>query len=196
MNKDKLIELINSKKTTREIGIELNISQTAVRYWLKKFDLKTCSEYYKRWDIVKLKDFIVESTCPTDVIRKMGLDSKFCGNYSTLKRKIKEHKIDTSHFKKVYRGNRFKQTIKNEDIFKEDSLYCASGFVKRRIIKENLIEYICSSCSNDGFWENKPLTLQLDHKNGNNFDNRLINLHFLCPNCHSQTETFSKKKKK
>ena len=35
------------------------------------------------------------------------------------------------------------------------------------------------------------LVLQLHHINGNNTDNRLENLMFLCPNCHSITENFA-----
>ena len=36
--------------------------------------------------------------------------------------------------------------------------------------------------------------LQLHHKNGNPLDDRLENLQILCPNCHSQTDTFCKRK--
>ena len=36
-------------------------------------------------------------------------------------------------------------------------------------------------------------TVELDHVNGNNRDNRLENLRFLCPNCHSQTDTYKGK---
>ena len=42
-------------------------------------------------------------------------------------------------------------------------------------------------------WNGIPLVLQLDHINGINNDNRIENLRFLCPNCHSQTTTFSGK---
>lgn len=43
---------------------------------------------------------------------------------------------------------------------------------------------------------NKKITLQLDHINGINNDNRVENLRFLCPNCHSQTSTYTGKNTK
>ena len=63
--------------------------------------------------------------------------------------------------------------------------------LKQRIIEEKLISYICASCGNLGEWMGKKLILELEHKNGTKNDHRLANLQFLCPNCHSQTETFS-----
>lgn len=45
-------------------------------------------------------------------------------------------------------------------------------------------------------WNNKALSLQLDHINGVNTDNRVENLRWLCPNCHSQTDTYGSKNKK
>lgn len=44
-----------------------------------------------------------------------------------------------------------------------------------------------------GSWNNKELKLDLDHINGDPTDNRLDNLRFLCPNCHSQTNTYKGK---
>ena len=62
--------------------------------------------------------------------------------------------------------------------------------IRRRIIKEYLIEYKCAICGNDGYWCDSKVELQLDHINGIANDNRLENLRFLCPNCHSQTDTY------
>ena len=63
-----------------------------------------------------------------------------------------------------------------------------------RILKET-IGYFCAECRNDGNYNGKQLSLQLDHIDGdagNNFPN---NLRLLCPNCHSQTDTFVAKNK-
>lgn len=55
--------------------------------------------------------------------------------------------------------------------------------------------YRCSKCYISE-WGNKPLSLHLDHIDGNSDNNFPINLRLLCPNCHSQTDTFSGRNKK
>ena len=61
--------------------------------------------------------------------------------------------------------------------------------VKRLLVKLNLMSIVCKVCGTKN-WQGKPIVLELDHINGINNDNRLHNLRLLCPNCHSQTETF------
>lgn len=80
----------------------------------------------------------------------------------------------------------------NELVFVENSTYARHN-LKRRIIDEKLIEYKCACCGNIGEHNNKPLVLQLDHINGVNNDHRLSNLRFLCPNCHTQQDTYAAK---
>ena len=55
-------------------------------------------------------------------------------------------------------------------------------------------KWLCQcSCGNKGEWQDKKLTLDIDHINGNHRDHRLENLRFICPNCHSQTPSFRNK---
>lgn len=73
--------------------------------------------------------------------------------------------------------------------------YATRASVKKEILKNQLIEYKCAICFINN-WNNKPLSLHLDHINGLNGDNRIDNLRFLCPNCHSQTPSYAGKNKK
>ncbi len=66
--------------------------------------------------------------------------------------------------------------------------------IKKKILKEQLIPYRCQLCTLSDTWNEKPLSLQLDHINGDPLDNQIENLRFLCPNCHSQTDTFGGRK--
>jgi Zn finger protein HypA/HybF involved in hydrogenase expression len=54
---------------------------------------------------------------------------------------------------------------------------------------------VCEGCGIGPVYNGKPLTLEVDHIDGRCFNNRLENLRFLCPNCHSQTPTYKFKNK-
>jgi 5-methylcytosine-specific restriction endonuclease McrA len=107
-------------------------------------------------------------------------------NSESVTRAFKEGRIKTGHNK----GKSFKSNYKytNDEAFSSKSTYSTLD-LKKRLIKEKILEYKCSIC-NIVLWMNKPIPLDLDHINGNSMDNTIENLRFLCPNCHSQTETY------
>ena len=72
--------------------------------------------------------------------------------------------------------------------------YASRASVRKTVINENLIPYECSECGIKD-WRGKKLSLHLDHINGCNGDNRIENLRFLCPNCHSLIETYTGRNK-
>ena len=64
----------------------------------------------------------------------------------------------------------------------------SSHRLKNKLIRDGVKEDRCEICGITE-WIGKKLTLQLHHKDGNHYNNRLDNLQILCPNCHSLQET-------
>lgn len=69
------------------------------------------------------------------------------------------------------------------------------GYLRKLVLKNNLIPYVCFGCNNKGTWRGQELVLELDHINGDPKDSRLENLRFACPNCHTQTPTYGSRNK-
>ena len=65
------------------------------------------------------------------------------------------------------------------------------GYIQRH----NIIPYQCDICGCDGTWQYGNISLELDHKDGDNKNNEVSNLHYLCPNCHALTNTYRGKNK-
>lgn len=129
-----------------------------------------------------------------EVILKFNLSANGSGGYRNIKKKIIDLGINVPKYN--YHGNGVsRRKINDCDIFCENSTYPRQS-LKRRIINDKLLNYECVECGNNGSYNGKLLSLHLDHKNGINNDNRLENLRFLCPNCHSQTETYAGKSNK
>lgn len=139
-------------------------------------------------------DLVKKSNSYSDVLRALGLTTKGGSSQDILKRRIKELNCNISHFGDISIKSPT-QVYSVEDILVENSSYANIASLKRRIISSKLLKYECSKCGISS-WNGQPLSLHLDHINGINNDHRIENLRFLCPNCHSQTDTYAGKNKK
>jgi 5-methylcytosine-specific restriction endonuclease McrA len=154
----------------------------------------------KIWNIdkIRLQELLNNSSSIVEVLKKLGYNG-YNGNYKTLLKRIKFDKLSLDELKKNTKEARSKfckeklgKIIPNELVFCKDSKYNSNKGLKSKLLKLNF-QYTCAICENNGIWNDKLISLQLDHINGVSNDNRLENLRFLCPNCHSQTSTFSGK---
>lgn len=142
---------------------------------------------------IQLIEAVKSSNTWGEVVTHLGL-SKSGDSYRHVQSVVKRFGISTDHFyAKVREAYRIPS---NEELFSihGDSFRASPNTVRGRARKV-LLPRVCNLCGNPGSHNGSELVLQLDHINGNNLDNRLENLRWLCPNCHSQTSTFSKKKK-
>lgn len=143
----------------------------------------------------ELQNLLNESKSMREVLQKIGYNTNGSGGYSMIKNECKLRNITIPLYSYYGTSKGINKKLDNTDVFCENSTY-SRQHLKERIIKNDLIEYKCSGCGNNGEWNGKKLSLQLEHKNGINNDNRLENLSFLCPNCHSQTPTYAAKSRK
>ena len=138
-----------------------------------------------------LLPIIQESYSIADVCRKCGWKATGA-NYKVVHRYIKEYELDVSHFtgQRVNIGNKLNaHNTKPCSAFLTENSYIRSTSLKHKILKEGLKVYRCEKCGINS-WNGEQIVLQLHHINGDSTDNRLENLMFLCPNCHSQTENY------
>lgn len=128
-----------------------------------------------------------------DAFRKLGLgDDTY--HYKSAKIYLPKYDIvpPVPPKERMSRGAREKNTRPFSEILVENSTYTGTGHLKKRLLDAGLLINRCVLCGLEGEWNGRSIVLQLDHINGKSTDNRIENLRMLCPNCHSQTDTFCK----
>jgi len=170
-NKEELEQMIFVDKLTyREIGRKYNVSDAYIKKVCKKLEIKLeiRSHFPPNWEPhnkgkTKKKEKCCLN-CGKCLIRKQ---KKFC-SFNCQNQYYRENKTIPS----ILSGE------------------CRNVSSLKKYLFETRGEN-CEKCGQGTIWNGEKLTLQLDHIDGNSDNCKLENLRILCPNCHTQTDTFS-----
>lgn len=137
---------------------------------------------------------VAESRSLAGVLNALGqVDNG--GAHARLKRDIETYRLSTSHFtgQGHSAGNRSSHRKPAADILVrlEGGTRRTRTALLRRALDDVGVSRECVRCGTDETWRGNRLVLEIDHISGDRLDNRLQNLRYLCPSCHSQTATFS-----
>lgn len=143
-----------------------------------------------------LREAAKRSLSMAGLLRELGLtDTRAARN--TVRRAISAHGISTRHFAGMghNRGRPSPRRKPADEILQllPPGARRRSREQLHRALREKDVPYRCEECGLGCSWQGRRLVLAIDHRNGDRLDNRLANLRYLCPSCHSQTDSFGRR---
>jgi 5-methylcytosine-specific restriction endonuclease McrA len=198
-----LRELVASARRFDDLLAKLDLDDTPlnrarVRRWIRQAKIDTAhlqrkmrGRHSTKWSDQDLVVAVRSSTTYAMLLRSLDLVPRG-GNYAVIKAHIARLGLDTSHFAAgTWTVERSEPQGKNRPLseFLVAGRSVDSNQLKRKLIKAGLRPACCELCGWAQHASDGRVPIELDHINGDRFDNRLENLRILCPNCHSLQPT-------
>ncbi|WP_055590808.1 HNH endonuclease signature motif containing protein [Peterkaempfera griseoplana] len=198
---EEVAHAVAGARSVREVARVLGIpgedggTRSAIRRALRQLGLDTSHFSHARiaFEPDRLRALVAASTSYAEVMRGLGLETN-AGNHRKVRTRIRDLSLDVSHFTRRSSDLpvRRRPGAPPQDVLRVHAQGSSriSHLRLRRAMEAAGVAYRCAGCGNQGEWRGGPITLHVDHANGDWLDNRLANLRFLCPNCHARTDTW------
>lgn len=168
--RERVRELLAAGHSRLETARILGLAKSTVTYHARRLGLEVDERCNRRYDWPAIQRFYDEGHTVSECQDQFGFDRE-TWNQARRRGDIKTRP----------------RAISIEELL--GSRERTRAHVKLRLLRAGLLEKRCGTCG-IAEWRGAPLSLELHHRNGDGRDNRLENLVLLCPNCHSQTETW------
>lgn len=147
-----------------------------------------------------LREAVKDSITIRQVLDKIGSRTIVGGMSTHIRSRIRHYGIDTSHFvgagwsKGIKKTNISSHFVPAEKLLVKhtDGTRMMAHRLRRALISIG-VPHKCKICNLPPMWLDRPIVLEVDHMDGDGSNDIPENLRFLCPNCHSQTDTFRTK---
>jgi DNA-binding CsgD family transcriptional regulator len=167
--RDEVRRLLADGHTRAEVARRLDITRSTVSYHAKRFGLEMDHRASRRYDWSVVQAYYDEGHTVRECQQRFGFSSATWTN--AVRRGDAVARPAAMPIEELLRGPRNRRHL------------------KRRLVKVGLLLDVCAECGITT-WRGRALALELHHINGDGKDNRLENLTLLCPNCHSQTDSW------
>lgn len=169
--RDAVKELLDAGMTQTEVAFELMLSKGTVCYHARQLGATGDERFRRRYDWAEISRAHASGLSMSECQRRFGFSTSAW--HDARRRGVLETRPPGIPIAELLVANRPR----------------SRGHLRRRLVNAGLKEERCEECGLDE-WRGQPLRVTLHHVNGDPYDNRLENISFLCPNCHSQTPNF------